>query len=66
MIFGPPKTLPKRPQAPKPIFWALEYEYSGNQVPKFEECQKKWNLCSLKFSADWTIHFSKRAHERPK
>ena len=40
MIFGHPKTLPKRPQAPKPIFWALEYEYSGNQVPKFEECQK--------------------------
>ena len=32
--------MPKRPQAPKPIFWALEYEYSGNQVPKFEECQK--------------------------
>ena len=40
MIFGHPKTLPKRPQAPKPIFWALEYEYSGNQVPKFEECEK--------------------------
>ena len=40
MIFGHPKTLPKRPQAAKPIFWALEYEYSGNQVPNFEECQK--------------------------
>ena len=40
MIFGHPKTLPKRPQAPKPIFWALEYEYSGNQVPQFEVCQK--------------------------
>ena len=65
MILGHHKNVQKRPQAPKPIFWALEYEYSGNQVPKFKECQKM-NLCSLKFSADWTIHFSKRAHERPK
>ena len=40
MIFGHPKNVQKRPQAPKPIFWALEYEYSGNQVPNFEECQK--------------------------
>ena len=35
-----PKKNQKCPRAPKPIFWALEYEYSGNQVPKFEECQK--------------------------
>ena len=34
------KNMQKRPQAPKPIFWALEYEYSGNQVPKIEEYQK--------------------------
>ena len=40
MIFGHPKTLQKRPQAPKPIFWDLEYEYSGNHVPKTEEYQK--------------------------
>jgi hypothetical protein len=40
MIFGHPKTLQKRSQAPKPIFWALEYEYSGNEAPKFEEYQK--------------------------
>ena len=55
MIFGHPKTVPKRPQAPKPIFWALEYEYSGNQVPKFEECQKNKpvllkNLCRLDYT----------------
>ena len=35
-----PKTLQKRPRAPKPIFWALEYENSGNEAPKFEEYQK--------------------------
>ena len=40
MIFGHPENVQKRPQAPKPIFWDLEYEYSGNQVPKIEEYQK--------------------------
>ena len=34
------KKCQKRPRAPKPIFWALEYEYSGNEAPKFEEYQK--------------------------
>ena len=55
MIFGHPKTLPKRPQAPKPIFLALEYEYSGNEAPKFEEYQKKEpvllkSLCRLEYT----------------
>ena len=40
MIFGHPENVQKRPQAPKPIFWDLEYEYSGNEAPKFEEYQK--------------------------
>ena len=40
MIFGHPKNVQKRRRAPKPIFWALEYEYSGNQVLKIEEYQK--------------------------
>ena len=40
MIFGHPKNVQERPQAPKHIFWNLEYEKSGNQVPKIEECQK--------------------------
>ena len=40
MIFGHPKTLPKRPQAPKPIFLGLESEKSENQVPNFEFVEK--------------------------
>ena len=30
----------KRPQAPKPIFWDLESEKYGNQVPNFEMVEK--------------------------
>ena len=32
--------MPKRPQAQKHIFLRLEYEKSGNLVPKFEKFEK--------------------------
>ena len=32
--------MPKRPLAPKHIFWGLEYEKYGNQVPIFENFEK--------------------------
>ena len=40
MICWTKKNSQKRPQAKTPIFFGLEYEYSGNQVPEFEEYQK--------------------------
>ena len=40
MIFWTCQNVPKRPRAPKHIFWGLEYEKSGNQVPKFENFEK--------------------------
>ena len=34
------KHVQKRPRAPKHIFWGLESEKSGNQVPNFENFEK--------------------------
>ena len=40
MIFWTCQNVPKRPRAPKHIFWGLEYEKSGNQVPNFDNFEK--------------------------
>ena len=40
MNFWTCQNVQKRPQAPKHIFWGLEYEKSGNQVPNFENFEK--------------------------
>ena len=40
MIFWTCKNVPKRPRAPKHIFWGLEYEKPGNQIPNFEIFEK--------------------------
>ena len=40
MIFWTCQNVPKRPRAPKHIFWGLKYEKSGNQVPNFENFEK--------------------------
>ena len=40
MIFWTCQNVKKRPQAPKPFFWGLEYEKSGNHIPNFENFEK--------------------------
>ena len=41
--------IPKRPQAPTHMFWGLEYEKSGSQVPNFENMKKMFMriMCRL-------------------
>ena len=43
--------MPKRPRGPKHIFWGLEYEKSGNQVPNFEKIEKY-----MKFAQESSVH----------
>ena len=62
--------MQKRPQAKKPIFWALEYEYSGNQAPKFEECQKNGTvilkiLCRLEYTLLQTSSWESKIMKNP-
>ena len=40
MHFWTRKNVPKRPQAPKHIFWGLEYDKSGKQVSTLEFFEK--------------------------
>ena len=56
--------MQKRPQAQTPIFLGLESEKSENQII-FLKKKKIYEIYSRILCAEWTIHFSKRAHEVP-
>ena len=51
MIFWTCQNVPKRPRAPKHIFWGLEYGKSGNQVPILENFEK-----CMKFAHEISVH----------